>query len=132
LLTQGPGGIHHGTGRYALRLSIALDFDLPQGALAADRGAFRPCADDCATVRGITRRQRNEARVLDPAVGVFVARDEIVLERLPGDVTGISSVRRRRQYLAAAEVVVEKEAEAEQGLGARSTLVRQHKTQSAR
>ena len=67
-----------------------------------------------AALRRVDGVQDDEARIVDPAVGIFEAARELRLQRLARRVARQVERARRRQELAPAEMVVEEEAEPDQ------------------
>ena len=66
---------------------------------------------DGAALGGIDRVEHDEARVIDPAIGIFEAVAELALERLADHVMGEIDRLGAGQEFAPAEMVVEEQAE---------------------
>ena len=87
-------------------------------------------ADFGAAIGGIARGEHDEARVVDEAVGIFKALGVAVGDqRLSDLVAGEIDRARRRQQIAAADMVVEEQPEAQQPGRAQPGMVRQNETQ---
>ena len=100
-----------------LRLAVqrVLDRDVPDAVGLPDLDRARAGADVGAAVGGIARVERDEARVVDEAVGIFKGLFVTAwYQRLADGVTGEIDRARRRQQMPPADMVVEEQAEAEQ------------------
>jgi hypothetical protein len=82
--------------------------------VAASRRARRPSragADIGAAVGGVAGVEHDEARIVDPAVGIFEALRRAGFSGAPAGHPAQIERRGRRQQLAAADMVVEEQAE---------------------
>ena len=70
--------------------------------------------DPCAHLGGGASVERYQPGIVDPAIGIFVGPREALLQGQPGCVAGQIDRARRRQDLAAADRVVEQQAEPDQ------------------
>ena len=82
-----------------------------------------------AAVGGVASVEHDEPRIVDPAVGIFEGATVLGLERLPGFVPPEVEAPRRRQDVAAAEVIVEKEAEPDDRPRPQAAVMREDKAQ---
>ena len=109
----------------ALSGSIA-QLDGPGIAVAPGRQHRRARADVGAARLGIERVEHDQAGIVDPAVRIFEGARVGVLDRLAHRIAGEVDGAGGGQFLAAAEMVVEKEAEAHQPGRALLRRMRQH------
>ena len=113
--TQGPAALTsaRAVDRSPLARRRVLERELPQVRLPARPTTQRVRGSMLAPrVARVERVQHHQARILDPAVGIFEA---VAIRRLAAarrrDRSARSSAARRRQALAAAEMVVEEQPE---------------------
>jgi len=85
--------------------------------------------DGSAAIGRIARVEHDEAGIVHPAVGIFEGRGIAGLERRPCRVVAQVEAARGRQQLAAAQMVVEEEAEAQHPGRTEPGMVRQDETQ---
>ena len=91
-------------------LLCVLDGDLPDAVDLPDLDRARAGADFGAAIGGIARGEHDEARVIDEAVGIFKALAVAVGDqRLSDLVMGEIDRARRRQQMAAADMVVQEQ-----------------------
>ena len=68
-------------------------------------------ADGGPTIRGVTRIERHQSRVVYPAVGIFECAGEVGLERFAGWIVAHVERARGGQQLATADMVVQEQPE---------------------
>ena len=126
--TQGPAAL---TRTRAVTLSrrprafrISRQTSLALGANASGAGA-----DHGAALGGVERVQHDEPRIVNPAIGILEAVLVAALERLADDVVGEIERMRRRQDLAAAEMIVDEQPQPQHQRRAHAGLRRQHEAQ---
>jgi hypothetical protein len=111
---------------------IRLQLDIPAIARASGRdqpGAGEDVRAPCLRVHGI---EHNQTRIIDPAIGVLEGFRELLLERASGRVGLQIQDPGAGQDLAPAEMVIEKQAKAQQPCRPHALVVRQHESASAR
>src|SRR5262249_18365665 len=107
-------GIDQELGRHlALPAFGILEGAAPRTAVTARGNAARARSYIGAAVGGIARREDDKPRILDPAVRIFEAAGEFGFERSTRLIPGEIDTARRRQDLAAAEMIVKEEAKPE-------------------
>ena len=125
-MTQGPAALTAAGGdRPALAAAGVQKLRLPAAAVTAEARAAGAGQNRGAALLGVERVQDHEAGIVDPAVGIFEGTAELGLERGAGRVAAQVERAGRRQALAAAKVVVEEQAEADQPSRALFGRVRQ-------
>ncbi len=124
----GAGRVDQHAGRCGLPLAARIEHQVPVlAALGADQP--RAGADIGAALGGVERVEHDEARVIHPAVGKLEPGAEDPLHGLADRIVGEIDGARRRQHLAAAEMVVDEQAEPQQQRRAPAGQRRQHETQ---
>src|SRR5689334_8363649 len=84
---------------------------------------------DARAVRaGVDGVENNQARIVDPTVGIFESEAIARLQGLPGGIAGEVERFGRRQDATTTEMVVEEQAETEQPARPEALVVRQHET----
>ena len=134
VLDPGPAGIdqHAGADGLALLADGVFGRDLPDAVDLPDLDRAGAGADIGAAIGGIAGVQRDEARVVDKAVGIFKALDVAAgNQRVADHVVGEIDRARRRQQVSPADMVVKKEAEPEQPGRTQARMVRQHESKRA-
>ena len=130
LAHPGAGGIDERPGAHCFHAAIfRLDGHLPMVADAARRGAFGAGTDDRAPFLCPARVEDHEAGILHPAVGILVAADILLLQRLARYVGAQVHAARAGQDLASAQMIVEEQAHPQDGPGTQAVMVGQHETQ---
>ena len=112
-----------------LRARLVRDHDAPERAAAFSPQHLGVRFDGGAAGGGVHGVENHEVRILDPAVGIFEPPPELRLERFAGRILRQVHPPRRRQKLAAAKVVVEKEAEPDKPGRPKSPVVREDEPQ---
>ena len=102
---------------------FAIEFDGPAVGVAAGAGDFGADVNGGALVGGIAGIEHDEARVIDPAIGIFKAQAIAGLERLAGLVAGEIEGFGGGQQATAAHVVVHGKASAQHHGGAEALVV---------
>ena len=121
-----PGGIHQCAGA---DLPPVLQRYLPQPVYPAGGQAGGAGQNFRAKIGGRAGVEHHQARILHPAIRIFKRGGEIGPQRRAGRVRRQAQHLRRRQALAAAEMVIQKQPEPQQPGRAQALMVRQHKAQ---
>ena len=127
--TQGPPALTTALARTSSATPSARTVQPPALAVAVGGLEAGAGADHRAARRGVAGVQHHEPGVVDPAVGVFEGLDEARLQRLARRVAAEVEGAGAGQDPPAAEVVVDRQAEAEQPGGPEAGVVRQHEAQ---
>src|SRR5262249_2314772 len=120
-----PRGVDEAPRLHGLLLTcrLVLDRGAPGAAVAAGGRAARAGQDAGAALAGVEGVQDDEAGVVDPAVGIAEALCEGGPQRLADGIAPQIEAARAGQLLAAAEMVVEEEADADHPGRAQRRLV---------
>ena len=113
---------------FDLSLPQIFDADRPMAIFAARADDLRAGADHGAAIGRVAGVQHHQTRIVDPAVRIFESLRKQRLQRLAGRIAAHVERPGRRQQLAAADVVVEEQAEPDQPGRAQALGVRQHET----
>ena len=121
------GGIDEGACRHGEAASgpPVLERELPAVAASPRGDAARPRPDRAAAGGGFAGGEHDQARIVDPAVGILEAAAEARLQRVACRIGGEIEHARRRKQPPAAEMVVEEKAEADEPPRPEAGMVRQ-------
>ena len=125
-----PGGVHQRARLDHLRLSaVMLRGHAPQAVHALGAGAPRAGGDDGAALRRVAGVQQHHARIFDPAIRILERHLVFGLEHPARRVAVQPLGARGRQALAAAQVVIQEQAQPQQPGRAQPLVMRQHEAQ---
>ena len=110
-------------------VALVLERQPPFAALPPGGDEAGAGGDLGAAVGGVARVERDQPRIVDPAVRIFEGAAILGLERLAGLVLPEVEALRRRQDAPPAEVVVEKEAEPDDRPRPQAAVMREDKSQ---
>ena len=108
---------------------LVLKINAPMIAVSARSDDFCPDSDICAARFRIHGVENDEARVINPAIGVLKGAREFTFERGTRRRSREIYLMRCRQYFAPTQMVIEKEANPDQPSRPECCVVREHKTQ---
>ena len=110
-------------------VALVLQGQVPETALSTRSDTFRPRPDVGTAISRVARIEDNEARIIDPAIGVFESTMIDLLQPLPGVVLCQIETSGRRQNLAATKMVIKKEAEPDNRPRPQTAVVRENEPQ---
>ncbi|OIQ67894.1 hypothetical protein GALL_505240 [mine drainage metagenome] len=127
LADPGPAGVDQNARHVGFGGAVARDLYVPKVGLAP-RGQHTGAGQDlCAARLGVAGVEDDEARILDPAIGIFKGAFVLRFQRAPGGVTGKVEATRAGQDFAPAKVVIDEQAKADQPSRAHPAVKWQHK-----
>lgn len=126
-----PRGIDEHAGGYCLAGTgpCILDDQRPEAVCPVGADKAMACFDDRAAFPRIHRVEYDEARILDPAIGIFESDTASLFERNARGITLQAERARGRQEFAAAEMIIDEQAEAQEPCRPQSLVMGQHEPQ---
>ena len=110
-------------------MSAACDGDFPPAINPPCRLAFRPCADFSALGPRVHGVEDNESGVFHPAIGIFITPCELFPQGFARHIAAQVNAAGGRQYLAASQMIIEKQSKPDERARAQAPVMRQDKAQ---